>query len=987
MRKVILTLIIMVGALVCVAPDTSAQGGGTGNTEAEQGCNAINSVGCVICSAVPFNNRCARWRLTTPAGFQEAWNNRVGKNYTDPNVCFDASNEWVVYAGTNRSDIGFNHVLYNFGYANAGMTNYKLDRRASTDGFSVTSEPYWNNMQLVIQELNTNEANLAFFCPGMLGTDLRPWSKINGQESTVYAAPGTNVKFTHGVNKGNSHAVGSGDYSILQPNSATSLASSIPSTSPNAGSAYGFNDGGGSNYIGLHGNYSSITFKVPDVPNGTQWCQQIQVRADRNTGPSGTGYTTSNRVCIIVRRTEPQPSDDVCKEIIDGYTFSQLKGYTIGRSIVANNTKDSSTWLSKTRDSRDSKTTVGSVWAKPSDKIQFRHTLCPGAQAVRTGALLDVVAAANNICTITADPTTHIFGTTITSNNFSCALARGTTTTRDMRDPSSSSNGAVKISDAGKTIRQSLTYSSLSVEVNNDPNYSIRSADNGSATTTAEVKVPYNYTTDPHVATPDVPVVFPGEPIRVETTVDVDCRNNTTVDDDDCYATVSKPSTYEVISFITTPTSNKPTGYGDTTSTTGTTNYPTTPGAGASCNYYTSPTTLSRACQVIKRETGKSLNPDGALNGVDNQTLFGDSVTIDDYPVGTKFCVAVSVWPADSHNGAITDASNNGTALNANSGGYWQHTAPTCFDIAKKPNLQVWGSSIFSTGSIVASQTNKKQSDGSYRLFGSWSEYATIATSPIYGFGSGAAFGYELNNGGTFAKSGGLPNSGSTNECNYSKSTVTNSDCNSLGDANISSSGVAVTTARLIARYATTTGASTPGNSFSLSGLDGKYYSTQNLTINASTIPKGKTIVIYTTGNITVAGNIAYTDGVYTNISDLPQVLLIAQNIYVNPNVTNIDAWLVAGRQGGSGIIDTCAGHNIGSLDANTCNQKLTINGPVFANKLITKRTAGAGSGTSSIDPAEVFNLRSDAYLWAMQQAQNYRQAVVTNLKNLAPRY
>jgi hypothetical protein len=48
------------------------------------------------------------------------------------------------------------------------------------------------------------------------------------------------------------------------------------------------------------------------------------------------------------------------------------------------------------------------------------------------------------------------------------------------------------------------------------------------------------------------------------------------------------------------------------------------------------------------------------------------------------------------------------------------------------------------------------------------------------------------------------------------------------------------------------------------------------------------------------------------------------------------------------------------------------------------------GTGTFPYDsatPAEVFNLRADAYLWAYKQVENYSQAFVTYSREVAPRY
>ena len=39
------------------------------------------------------------------------------------------------------------------------------------------------------------------------------------------------------------------------------------------------------------------------------------------------------------------------------------------------------------------------------------------------------------------------------------------------------------------------------------------------------------------------------------------------------------------------------------------------------------------------------------------------------------------------------------------------------------------------------------------------------------------------------------------------------------------------------------------------------------------------------------------------------------------------------------------------------------------------------------ITPAEIFNLRADAYLWAYSQASRYTEAQTTYTRELAPRY
>jgi hypothetical protein len=58
-----------------------------------------------------------------------------------------------------------------------------------------------------------------------------------------------------------------------------------------------------------------------------------------------------------------------------------------------------------------------------------------------------------------------------------------------------------------------------------------------------------------------------------------------------------------------------------------------------------------------------------------------------------------------------------------------------------------------------------------------------------------------------------------------------------------------------------------------------------------------------------------------------------------------------------------------------------------MATKLYLQRTAGSGVGVSSGDPAEVFNLRPDAYLWAMVHASASGKIQTVYATELPPRF
>lgn len=132
-----------------------------------------------------------------------------------------------------------------------------------------------------------------------------------------------------------------------------------------------------------------------------------------------------------------------------------------------------------------------------------------------------------------------------------------------------------------------------------------------------------------------------------------------------------------------------------------------------------------------------------------------------------------------------------------------------------------------------------------------------------------------------------------------------------------------------------------------------------------------------------------------SNISRPPdgkQNIIFANNIYIAGNVTEVNAWLIA-----DDTINTCYGVDSRSnLDANTCNQSLTINGLAYAqNFKLFRTTVGHGAGglnaagrsIGSATPAEFFNMNANVYRWGYQQAQNQKVSVSEIYRQeLAPR-
>jgi len=334
-----------------------------------------------------------------------------------------------------------------------------------------------------------------------------------------------------------------------------------------------------------------------------------------------------------------------------------------------------------------------------------------------------------------------------------------------------------------------------------------------------------------------------------------------------------------------------------------------------------------------------------------------------DYEAGTKICFSYSVW---------TDSSEVAN--------FYYNSNAICHTIVKKPKTQVLGSDLivgrnFDTGSTISNVVSSTSVKAS-RAYGSWVEYGILPTGSITGTGSASAFSSNYNL------------TSVSNQCSYSKLSFNNaigynSSCSSaIGKYNTNRSIPDITSS-----FPTNNTLPNRDN-FSLDGLaSGSSYGTalghMNFTINSgSEIPSKKWIIINApSSTVNISANIKYSDGPYTKTNDIPQVVIIAKNINIAEGVTNIDAWLVA-----KDTINTCSGVGA-NLSSTVCNQKLTVNGPLMAGKLLLRRTAGAGVGDTTGYPAEVFNLRADTYIWASTHAKTNGVIKSVYTTELPPRY
>lgn len=323
-------------------------------------------------------------------------------------------------------------------------------------------------------------------------------------------------------------------------------------------------------------------------------------------------------------------------------------------------------------------------------------------------------------------------------------------------------------------------------------------------------------------------------------------------------------------------------------------------------------------------------------------------------PVGTQICYTLSIRPYSQ------------------TSGNWRHSAPVCVKVSKQPKVQVWGGDVRTRGGIETG-TTVINSGGTDKLFGSWVEYGGFSVGANDGFASGAG----LNNGNT---------------------NMSAAAWNKLTFANIDNSGSSSFGRYTLDALPTITDqfiGAPSGGAFNsdLGALSSGTYAVGSVTISASAVGQtggvGKSIIIVSSGTVTIAGDITYTGvagDTFTATSQIPQVVIIARNINITGGAGRVDAWLLTSPSGGA--INTCSDRPVGAaLNSTVCSNLLTVNGPVVTDHLYLRRTAGSDSVAAAGAPAEVFNLRSDAYIWAYARASQSGKAQTVYSVELPPRF
>lgn len=333
------------------------------------------------------------------------------------------------------------------------------------------------------------------------------------------------------------------------------------------------------------------------------------------------------------------------------------------------------------------------------------------------------------------------------------------------------------------------------------------------------------------------------------------------------------------------------------------------------------------------------------------------------YEPGTMICRVLVVQPRSTDSDGSRDS------------------VPACVTVAKAPQVQFWGDDVTvgnsyrtrwlnDAAAVVTTRQFARNGGAGSATFGSWAEYGIFAPAVVKSVSGGAISGAT-----GYIGTGGP---------------ITDADANNLTFANMGGDYGKWSSPRLIKESveqfakqypeeAVRNGASVPLNSISINQGEIKRVPLNhggNISIRGTYSGDG-TAILVTDQTVIIDGDITVAQHTIKGIGTAPQLIIIANNIIVDRKVKHIDAWLVARPSdilepiaGPNGKISTCdsiqpGGNYTNGLKLGECDQPLQINGALIAKEVQFRRTYGADLENGLATPAEVINLRADAFMWA----------------------
>ena len=260
-------------------------------------------------------------------------------------------------------------------------------------------------------------------------------------------------------------------------------------------------------------------------------------------------------------------------------------------------------------------------------------------------------------------------------------------------------------------------------------------------------------------------------------------------------------------------------------------------------------------------------------------------------------------------------------------------------------------------------------------VYGSWGEYGVIANGRADS-ASGAGLSSSFNG----------------------RSGVTPRDYNKLTFANIPKYGNFSSTSSVPDNFTLPSVGGVKGSvsgNVDVNSLATGEYNAGNVVLTGSKLSVGKSIVIKSSGVVRISGDLLYTDT--NDVRQLPQLIIYAKNIIIEPSVGEANAWLITQKDGyvsTCGVVISDVAWLSGVSDV-SCGKQLKINGPIKTGRLFLRRTYGGKHASSAKNdpnmhpgtPAEIINLRADTYIWAYNNYRNTGAISTMNVRELPPRY
>lgn len=679
------------------------------------------------------------------------------------------------------------------------------------------------------------------------------------------------------------------------------------------------------------------------------YCETLSYKSKVSENGKEDGDGTA-KACLTIYR--PKVPCSTLKGTLENAVFySYMEGFNYGQIGVKNNTAANKNIAKDTYVYPEGKYGSGtiSIYARPGDNIKYEHNLCAGGYytlAMRKLGGKTTYAPSGTSTSAATNKGNYLFGeelstwnetskkSTAKTINFlkdddvktakieqtlkspdnnsedykNCGTGGkkgfdnliGTTAAAEATSCSGKTN-RIQTLDVGHTISQTLTWT--------QKGYKDGATTSGTdLKATGKVVVPYNYVLQPYVQNDSSSEAetraFIGGEVNMTPGVVVLPRKNTAFADGyQEYATITKETHIRVKSYALHTNGSK--------TDLGTTEY-----------------------------AKQRLNQAGNLNGTGNvESSYKDGGRVfptvnipiydDNFSVGDKVCVEVSVYPFDSHDTPLNSIVSGATAVNGaptlsgktpalmEGSTYDSETRRlefSCVTVAKRPTMSVESSNAYSATTYNMSQYNKRRnaSDTSKYNFGSWSEYG------VYGrvqsgkmFASGAALGYSraVNNSTRSLNppraqtSNGVSRSSNSNDCTFMTQTFANIDTsgNVCKGAQTEIGGVTATqyAARIKERYASTSGIDiTKYSSYKSSYAGGTVWSVKNVN-EAAAIQKVSGIVSIRAGS-DGTGDTLFIDGtpaIYSNDGEFANrnvqnrnrtIVYRADNVIIDSNV-NVD--------------------------------------------------------------------------------------------------